>query len=91
MRKCRQRNIILLFGLIIFFASRLRILKLCQPSQEVQNIYKDWSQDFAQRGFRSLGVAVKEEGQSWQCLGLLPMSDPPREDTASVGDLNFVY
>lgn len=59
------------------------ILKLCQPSPDVVSIYKEKSQNFAERGFRSLGVAVKEEGQPWQCLGLLAMFDPPREDTAS--------
>ena len=39
--------------------------------------------EFARRGFRSLGVAVKEGGGDWKLLGMLPMFDPPREDTAS--------
>lgn len=47
------------------------------------------SHGFAQRGFRSLGVAVKEEGEPWRCLGLLPMFDPPREDTAMASRLLF--
>jgi H+-transporting ATPase len=42
------------------------------------------SGDFAGRGFRSLGVAVKEGGGEWQVLGILPMFDPPRSDTAAV-------
>jgi len=36
--------------------------------------------DFATRGFRSLGVARAEGDGPWQFLGVLPMFDPPRED-----------
>jgi H+-transporting ATPase len=36
--------------------------------------------DFAARGFRSLGVARAEGDGSWQFLGVLPMFDPPRQD-----------
>ena len=36
--------------------------------------------DFAARGFRSLGVARADGDGSWQFLGVLPMFDPPRED-----------
>ncbi len=36
--------------------------------------------DFAGRGFRSLGVARAEGDGPWQFLGVLPMFDPPRED-----------
>ncbi len=36
--------------------------------------------DFAARGFRSLGVARAEGDGTWQLLGVLPMFDPPRED-----------
>ena len=36
--------------------------------------------DFAARGFRSLGVARAEGDGPWQFLGVLPMFDPPRED-----------
>jgi H+-transporting ATPase len=35
--------------------------------------------DFAARGFRSLGVARADEDDKWQFVGVLPMSDPPRE------------
>jgi H+-transporting ATPase len=38
----------------------------------------------AQRGFRALGVARAEDGGGWRFLGLLPMFDPPREDSAAV-------
>jgi H+-transporting ATPase len=46
-------------------------------------MYKAKTTEFARRGFRSLGVAVKEGEGDWQLLGMLPMFDPPREDTAS--------
>ena len=38
--------------------------------------------DFAARGFRSLGVA-RQEGDEWRFLGVLPLFDPPREDASS--------
>lgn len=59
------------------------ILKLAKlPAEEAQR-YKDKAQEFAARGFRSLGVAVQEGGGEWQVLGMLPMFDPPRSDTAA--------
>jgi H+-transporting ATPase len=36
--------------------------------------------DFAARGFRSLGVARADADGSWQFLGVLPLFDPPRAD-----------
>jgi H+-transporting ATPase len=36
--------------------------------------------EFATRGFRSLGVARAEGDGGWQFLGVLPLFDPPRED-----------
>jgi H+-transporting ATPase len=35
---------------------------------------------FAQRGFRSLGVAKADEDGQWRLLGVLPLFDPPRVD-----------
>mgnify|MGYP000117915986 CR=1 FL=1 len=37
--------------------------------------------DFAKRGFRALGVARTDQQDQWQFLGVLPLSDPPREDS----------
>jgi H+-transporting ATPase len=36
--------------------------------------------EFAARGFRSLGVARAEGNGPWQLVGILPLFDPPRED-----------
>ena len=58
------------------------ILKLADCSEDVANVYKEKAQEFARRGFRSLGVASKRNNEEWQLLGLLSMFDPPREDTA---------
>lgn len=59
------------------------ILNLSACSKEDADMYKEKTTEFARRGFRSLGVAVKEGNGDWQLLGMLPMFDPPREDTAS--------
>ncbi len=38
--------------------------------------------EYAGRGFRTLGVARSEDsGTSWVFLGLIPLFDPPRDDT----------
>jgi H+-transporting ATPase len=37
--------------------------------------------ELAAHGFRALGVARSEDGESWSYLGILPLSDPPREDS----------
>ncbi len=38
---------------------------------------------FAQRGYRSLGVARSTASGHWQLLGVVPLSDPPRDDSAA--------
>jgi H+-transporting ATPase len=67
------------------------ILKLANLEKDKADPYRNKSQEFASRGFRSLGVAVQEGDGPWQVLGLLPMFDPPRGDTAQTiqeaGDL----
>ena len=39
--------------------------------------------EFAGKGFRTLGVARQDGTGAWQFLGLLPLFDPPREDAAN--------
>ncbi|KAI1635855.1 E1-E2 ATPase-domain-containing protein [Biscogniauxia mediterranea] len=58
------------------------ILALTSVSDEVRSVYNAKTREFAQRGFRSLGVAYKKNDEDWVLLGLLSMFDPPREDTA---------
>ncbi|KAL4923506.1 plasma-membrane proton-efflux P-type ATPase [Aspergillus undulatus] len=58
------------------------ILAMSECSQEEAQKFREKASEFARRGFRSLGVAVQKEGEPWQLLGMYPMFDPPREDTA---------
>lgn len=58
------------------------VLTLTKCPERTAQLYTKKAQEFAHRGFRSLGVAVQKEGEDWQLLGMLPMFDPPREDTA---------
>ncbi|KAI0453345.1 E1-E2 ATPase-domain-containing protein [Xylaria acuta] len=58
------------------------ILALAEVDRETSMNYNAKAREFAQRGFRSLGVAYKRNDEPWVLLGLLSMFDPPREDTA---------
>jgi H+-transporting ATPase len=58
------------------------ILEMSHPPEEVAGQVKAKVDEFARQGFRTLGVARKEAGGDWQFLGLLPLFDPPREDSA---------
>ncbi|KAI1738234.1 E1-E2 ATPase-domain-containing protein [Xylaria scruposa] len=58
------------------------ILNLAEVDRETSMSYNAKAREFAQRGFRSLGVAYKKNDDPWTLLGLLSMFDPPREDTA---------
>jgi H+-transporting ATPase len=51
--------------------------------EEVDMAYKNQVAELATRGYRSLGVARKRgENGHWEILGIMPVSDPPRHDTA---------
>ncbi len=39
--------------------------------------------ELAAKGYRTLGVARSENSGSWEFLGILPLFDPPREDSAA--------
>ncbi len=59
------------------------ILKLAANAAEVQPSIDKAVNDFAARGFRSLGVARTNAGGEWQFLGVLPLFDPPRDEAKS--------
>ncbi len=59
------------------------LLDLAGVSGDPRNEILDRIEKLGEEGYRSLGVARKENG-SWTYLGLLPMLDPPREDSAEV-------
>src|SRR5271154_459915 len=56
------------------------ILKLSANAGQVKHAVEKAVNEFAARGFRSLGVARAEGDGQWQFLGVLPLFDPPRED-----------
>jgi len=57
------------------------ILELSANSSSIQSQIEEAVNKFASRGFRSLGVAQTDEKESWQFLGVIPLFDPPREDS----------
>ena len=59
------------------------ILELAANAAEVKPAVEKAVNEFAARGFRSLGVARAETDGQWQFLGVLPLFDPPREDSKS--------
>jgi len=56
------------------------ILKLSSNSDQAKSSIEKAVNEFAERGFRSLGVARAEGDGQWQFIGMLPLFDPPRED-----------
>jgi H+-transporting ATPase len=57
------------------------ILDLAANAETVKAKVGKAIDEFAARGFRSLGVARTDEQGNWQFLGVLPLYDPPREDS----------
>jgi H+-transporting ATPase len=56
------------------------ILQLSANAGQVKPAVEKAVNEFAARGFRSLGVARAEGEGQWQFIGVLPLFDPPRED-----------
>ncbi|KAL2544511.1 H(+)-ATPase 5 [Forsythia ovata] len=67
-----------------------QILALCNSKEDVKKKVHAVIDKFAERGLRSLAVARQEvhektkesPGGPWQLVGLLPLFDPPRHDSA---------
>jgi H+-transporting ATPase len=58
------------------------ILGLCNPEQDLADKVNTKVDEFARQGSRTLGVARADDKLTWHFLGILPLSDPPREDSA---------
>lgn len=58
------------------------VLSIADCDESTAKHYRDTAADFARRGFRSLGVASKRGDEPWKVIGMMPMFDPPRDDTA---------
>ncbi|KAJ0965881.1 hypothetical protein J5N97_027019 [Dioscorea zingiberensis] len=67
-----------------------QIIELCNLRDDAKKRVHEMIDRFADRGLRSLGVARQEvpeaskesPGGPWQFMGLLPLFDPPRHDSA---------
>jgi H+-transporting ATPase len=55
------------------------ILQMSTNAGEVKPAVEKAVNEFAGRGFRSLGVARADQEGKWQFVGVLPLFDPPRE------------
>ena len=59
------------------------ILELSANAGQVNSAVNTAVNDFATRGFRSLGVARDDGDGQWKFIGVLPLFDPPRDDAKS--------
>ena len=59
------------------------ILTLAQVDPATRTAAEQAITDLAAKGYRTLGVARAEEAGAWRFLGILPLFDPPREDSAA--------
>ncbi len=55
------------------------ILEMSKNAGDIKEAVEKAVNEFAGRGFRSLGVARADEEGNWQFAGVLPLFDPPRE------------
>jgi H+-transporting ATPase len=59
------------------------ILDLAKPDAAARTWVERQVETLAAKGYRAIAVARAGSGQDWRYLGLLPIFDPPREDSAS--------
>ncbi len=59
------------------------IMDLCKVKGKDLEKANEEVENFAAKGYKTLGVAKKEANGNWQFLGILTLFDPPREDSAS--------
>ena len=51
--------------------------------EKTTNLINKQIDEFAAKGFRTLGTAKTNEQGKWKYVGLIPLFDPPREDSAA--------
>ncbi|OEL22587.1 Plasma membrane ATPase [Dichanthelium oligosanthes] len=77
-------------ALMANLAPKTKILDLCNCREDMKRKVHSIIDKYAERGLRSLAVARQEvpekskesPGGPWQFVGLLPLFDPPRHDSA---------
>jgi H+-transporting ATPase len=62
------------------------ILALDPEADKIRQDVDKAVNEFASRGFRSLGVACTDEKDSWRFAGIIPLFDPLREDSKQTID-----
>ncbi len=62
------------------------ILALLENGGDIEKVEKEVTDSigrFASKGYRALGVARTDEKQVWSYVGIIPLYDPPRDDSAA--------
>jgi H+-transporting ATPase len=62
------------------------ILAMDPNSKKIQAEVDKAVNEFASRGFRSLGIARTDKKDKWQLIGIIPLFDPLREDSKATVD-----
>jgi H+-transporting ATPase len=57
------------------------ITALCENAAGVEQMLSEKIEQFAEKGYRSLGVAYADEKGPWVFQGIIPLFDPPRDDS----------
>jgi len=60
------------------------IFKLCHLTEPGLSRAGRQVDEFAAKGYRTLGVARADDDGAWKFLGIIPLFDPPREDSADM-------
>ena len=58
------------------------ILSLVADAEEIADTVNQRVLEFAERGYRALGVARTNRDGDWVFVGIIPLYDPPRDDSA---------
>ena len=53
-----------------------------EKKEIITNLINKQIEEYAVKGFRTLGTAITDDQGNWQYVGLIPLFDPPREDSA---------
>ncbi len=57
------------------------ILEMCHVAEEVAARANQTVNEMASKGYRTLGVARSTKDDKWDFMGILPLFDPPRDDS----------
>ncbi|HXY87965.1 MAG TPA: plasma-membrane proton-efflux P-type ATPase [Candidatus Acidoferrales bacterium] len=58
------------------------ILEIVARKEDIRTKMEKVVNEFASKGYRALGVAKTDAQGKWQYAGLIPLYDPPRDDSA---------